>query len=195
MLIWGANLILKTLDTKDVSFSDKVALMDNPYDVYNAYMDVVKESFEHLSSLTAHNPHNEVSEHFNTLENITLEYVPLLDALPVEMSEREKTEALKKYYNRRVASAMELPNMSSLVKMTYLRLIMNNKQNNINKSFPTEMKRIILTFAAILGFVLKRHQTVKSFDYQGFEGLDISTGLMSRLKDNNYSIVIISVKY
>ncbi|NMB37143.1 MAG: hypothetical protein GX993_03755 [Bacteroidales bacterium] len=117
MLIWGANLILKTLDTKDVSFSDKVALMDNPYDVYNAYMDVVKESFEHLSSLTAHNPHNEVSEHFNTLENITLEYVPLLDALPVEMSEREKAEILKEYYNRRVASAMELRKyVTSLVK-------------------------------------------------------------------------------
>lgn len=54
------------------------------------------------------------------------------------------------------------------------------------------MKRIILTFAAILGFVFSSGaQTVKSFDYQGFEGLDISHWFdVEVVKDNNYSIVI-----
>lgn len=54
------------------------------------------------------------------------------------------------------------------------------------------MKRIILTFAAILGFVLTSEaQTVKSFDYQGFEGLDISHWFdVEVIQDNNYSIVI-----
>ncbi len=54
------------------------------------------------------------------------------------------------------------------------------------------MKRIILTFAAILGFVLTSGaQTVKSFDYRGFEGLDISHWFdVEVIQDNNYSIVI-----
>lgn len=117
ILIWGANLVFKTLSTKDESFYNKVALMEDPNDIYNAYMAVVEESFEYLSSLMAYTPYNGVSEHFNTLENITSEYIPLLDALPAELSEREKAKILKEYYNRRVAGVMELRKyVTSLVR-------------------------------------------------------------------------------
>jgi hypothetical protein len=96
------------MSVKNESFSKTVAVMEDPQDIYNAYMDVVKESYEYLSSLTAYAPDNGVSEHFNTLESITSEYTPLLEVLPDEMSEQEKAEVLKEYYNRRVESVIEL---------------------------------------------------------------------------------------
>lgn len=54
------------------------------------------------------------------------------------------------------------------------------------------MKRIILTFAAILGFMLTSNaQTVKTFDYQGFENLDISHWFdVEVIRGNTYSIVV-----
>jgi len=108
MMIFGANLLIKTMSVKNESFSKTVAVMEDPQDIYNAYMDVVRESYEYLSSLTAYAPDNGVSEHFNTLESITSEYTPLMEVLPDEMSEQEKAEVLKEYYNRRVESVIEL---------------------------------------------------------------------------------------
>ncbi len=54
------------------------------------------------------------------------------------------------------------------------------------------MKRIILTFAVMLGFILSSNaQTVKTFDYRGFEGLEISHWFdVEVIKGNTYSIVI-----
>ena len=54
------------------------------------------------------------------------------------------------------------------------------------------MKRFILTFAAIMGLVLTSGaQTVKSFDYRDFQGLDISHWFdVEVVQDNNYSIII-----
>ncbi len=108
MLIFGANLLIKSLNAGNVSFSETVAAMEDPQDIYSAYMDVVRESYEYLYSLTAYDPQNGVSEHFNTLESITSEHIPLLEVLPEEMSEQEKAEVLKEYYNRRVESVVEL---------------------------------------------------------------------------------------
>lgn len=82
--------------------------MEDPQDIYNAYMDVVRDSYEYLSSLTAYAPNNGANEHFNTLESITSEYIPLLEVLPDEISEQEKAEILKEYYSRRVESVVEL---------------------------------------------------------------------------------------
>ena len=108
MLIFGANLLIKSLNASKVSFSETVAAMEDPQEIYSAYMDVVRESYEYLYSLTAYDPENGVSEHFNTLESITLEYVPLMEVLPEEMSEEEKAEVLREYYNKRVESVIEL---------------------------------------------------------------------------------------
>jgi cytoskeletal protein CcmA (bactofilin family) len=54
------------------------------------------------------------------------------------------------------------------------------------------MKRILLTFAAIIGFILTSNaQTVKNYDYQGFDGLDISHWFdVEVIRGNTYSIVI-----
>lgn len=54
------------------------------------------------------------------------------------------------------------------------------------------MKRIILTFAAILGFMLTSNaQKVQTFDYQGFESLDISHWFdVEVIRGNTYSIVV-----
>ncbi|HPH53547.1 MAG TPA: hypothetical protein PLY62_05745, partial [Bacteroidales bacterium] len=40
MMIFGANLLIKTMSVKSVSFSKTVAVMEDPQDIYNAYMDV-----------------------------------------------------------------------------------------------------------------------------------------------------------
>ncbi len=108
MMIFGANLLIKTMNVKSDSFSKTVAVMEDPQDIYNAYMDVVRDCYDYFSSLTSYDPRNGVSEHFNTLECITSEHIPLLEVLPEELSDREKAEILKEYYNRRVASVVEL---------------------------------------------------------------------------------------
>ncbi len=108
MMIFGANLLIKTMSIKSDSFSKTVAVMEDPQDIYHAYMDVVRDSFEYLSSLTANDPDDGLNEHFHTLENITSEYIPLLEALPEEMSEQEKAEVLKEYYCQRVENVVAL---------------------------------------------------------------------------------------
>jgi len=54
------------------------------------------------------------------------------------------------------------------------------------------MKRFILTFAAMMGFVLTSGaQTVKSFDFKDFEALDISHWFdVEVVRGNTYSIVV-----
>ena len=108
MMIFGANLLIRIMSINSESFSKTVSVMEDPQDIYNAYMDVVRDSYEYLSSLTAYAPNNGANEHFNTLESITSEYIPLLEVLPDEISEHEKAEILKEYYSRRVESVVEL---------------------------------------------------------------------------------------
>ena len=75
-----------------------------PEAVYCAYLDQIGSCYEQL----ARNDQVDAFAWEATLASLTQETIPLVDQLPEEMSDREKTRILKKYYGELLDGANRL---------------------------------------------------------------------------------------
>jgi len=81
---------------------------DNPVSVYTVYMNIVGSSITSISQMASMLSYEEYQSFLNTFNNITDEIIPFQEQLPDELSNQEKAEIMKQYYNDRLAGVKYL---------------------------------------------------------------------------------------
>lgn|GEM_PF-1437501 len=103
LLIFGVSRYMNKVESlQNKDFFALVENPDDPYAIYSTYMREVGESYTEISKSTAMLTTEENQEFLRTLANITDESQPMIETLPEEMSDVDKAQIVRDYYNDRL---------------------------------------------------------------------------------------------
>ena len=81
---------------------------DNPVSIYTAYLNIVGSSITSISQMASMLSYEENQSFLNIFNNITEEIIPFEEQLPEELSDQEKADIMKHYYNEKLAGVKYL---------------------------------------------------------------------------------------